>query len=156
MTDLLKVPGLDHALTLLGEKKNILVVVNVKSQPSSLNFKNTHTAQLPSASLHSGFSRQLSRSSDLDRWRGAQSQLCLPLEMILLIGRSSGAVNPQHLLASAGCGEDNKHYLEFLFVSLYIVCYWKLIIFFAWLCHHCRSHEPADTSRQPHYSSIIR
>lgn len=49
--------------------------------------------------------------------------------MILLIGIISGAVNPQYLLASAGwqCGEDNRHYLEFLFVTLYRVCFWKQI-----------------------------
>lgn len=158
-TDLFKVTGLDRSLTFGEKPKNILLVVNVKLQPSHfVNLKNTHTVHLPLASLHSGFSRQLSRSSDLDRWRGAQSQLCLPLEMVLLIGRSSGAVNPQHLLASAGCGEDNKHYLEFLCVSQ---SYWKqfFCFFFLPLCAAIvvpTSQQTRHTSHMTHRSSANR
>lgn len=72
----------------------------------------THTAHLPSAPLHSGFSSQLSHSVGLDM-KADQIQLALPPEMILLIRISSGAGNTQHLPLPPGwqCAEGNKQCL---------------------------------------------
>lgn len=72
--------------------------------------------------------------------------------MILLIGIISGAVNPQHLLASAGwqCGEDNRHYLDFLFVTLYRVCFWKQIFL-----PHCVTITVPTSQQTRHTSHII-
>lgn len=90
-----------------------------------------HTqAHLPSAPLHSGFSCQLSHSAGSDM-KADQIQLALPLEMIPLIGISSGAGNTQHLLASASAswvtvrrGEQTVPGSLFVpFLILYGTCY---------------------------------
>lgn len=96
--DLLKVTGLNHSLIIIEKHLGFC-----KCRVAAIKFSlNTHTHSHTSHLLH--YTVDLAANCHVHQtWidGGWLSQLCLPLEMIMLIGIHSGAVNPQHLLAFA-------------------------------------------------------